>query len=148
MINLYANTNVGNNNPQIDAAASCLVCSNCEESWIRRFSLLPSRVVLALSLLMLWIRANYHNSTATSDYAAFVTHFFNGRSYLHINYSFLHKSKHTKPLLVLSVTITISLSAMKCKAESNYFERQVIRPFDRSYGDNSKVTLSPVKILI
>lgn len=81
---------------------------------------------------MLRVAANYHNASFAFDDFAFFAHGFNGRSYFHLKLPPCHEVLFKKNLYPLIPWI--------------YLERHVMRPFCRSYGDISTVTLSPGRI--
>src|SRR5690606_540364 len=80
---------------------------------------------LTLSLLVLWIRTDHHNSAMSPDDPAFFTHLLDRRSHLHLK-NLLHKGDVPCP----------------------YLRRRIILPRVKSYGLSSTSTLSPGRILM
>jgi len=78
---------------------------------------------LTLTLLVLRVFTNHHYGALTLDYLALVTYFL-------YRWSDFHKKTSRRNIT------------------THHLNRYVILPLDRSYGDNSTVTLSPGKILI
>ena len=87
--------------------------------------------MLALSLLMLGVLANDHDTAFAANDLALFAHGLHGRSYFH----------SSKPFLS-------AVCVIYCSPGQPYLLRQVIRPRVRSYGDISTVTLSPGRILM
>ena len=98
----------------------------------------------ALSLLVLGIFTDDPDlSLSLNDFALIADRFYR-RSYFHFSSSF---TAFYCIFLRLSENSAIYILTPKVlKFNKNYLSLQMIRPFDRSYGDISSVTLSPGRI--
>ena len=89
-------------------------------------------VYSALSLFVFWIFADNPDASFSFNDFAFFANWFYGCSYFHRYLSF-----RKSPFAI------VAYNFFYCK---NYLSLQIILPFVRSYGDNSRVTLSPGRI--